>query len=41
MTLDRLAILVYEIDQRCDEDLELLLSDLLCTAWPTFRAQRQ
>ena len=35
------ARVVPEIERRRDEDLLVLLSDLLCTAWPSRWAQEQ
>jgi hypothetical protein len=35
------ARVVRDIDRRYDEDVDVLLSDLLCAAWPTCWAQDQ
>jgi hypothetical protein len=37
----RLRVLIVEIDDCGREDLDLLLTDLLRVAWPSFRAQDQ
>ncbi len=36
-----LALLVRDLDRRDDSDVDALLAELLCTAWPTHLAQRQ
>jgi hypothetical protein len=35
------ALVVHDLDHRSKEDGDVLLSDLLCAAWPTCWAQDQ
>jgi hypothetical protein len=37
----RLMVVILEIDDREPKDHDVLLTDLLRVAWPTFRAQDQ
>ena len=36
-----LALLVRDVDRRSEPEVDALLAELLCTAWPTHLAQRQ
>ena len=37
----RLMVVIFEIDDREHRDRDVLLTDLLRVAWPSFRAQDQ